>query len=338
MRVSIATFITLASLATAFVSAKPSHKAPKGKAFDHILQIWFENQDFEVIDALPHFNQLKSQGILLTNYNAITHPSEPNYIAAAGGSNFGIDDDDYYNIPSEQSSIFDLLENKKLTWKLYEEDIPSTGFTGDNAGHYVRKHNPAVSFDSIGLNKKRLRNIVNSKQFAKDIESGDLPNWMFYTPNMLNDGHDTNATYASDWFDKFYKSTLNNKKLLSKTLVLVTFDENATYSRRNRVWSILLGDIPHHLKGTRDDTYYTHYSSLNTVENNWDLGNMGRGDSIRPQNNVYAHLAKRLRYKNVDLPESEIPMNNDMISVGLVHGHSLNDTIGAKIDASVRHL
>jgi hypothetical protein len=43
---------------------------------------------------------------------AITHPSEPNYVAATGGSNFGIDNDDFYNIPANVSSIFDLLEAK----------------------------------------------------------------------------------------------------------------------------------------------------------------------------------------------------------------------------------
>lgn len=101
-----------------------------------------------------------SQGIFLDNVNAITHPSEPNYVAAAGGDTFGITNDDYYNIPANISSIFDLLENKGLTWKAYQQDIPSVGYTGYEAGTYVRKHNPAVIFDSVGLNKTRAQNIV----------------------------------------------------------------------------------------------------------------------------------------------------------------------------------
>lgn len=99
----------------------------------------------------------------MDNFNAVTHPSEPNYVAAGGGSNFGIDNDDYYNIPAHVPSIFDLLENKGLTWKVYQEDIPSVGYTGDKAGNYVRKHNPAVSFDAVGLNATRLKNIVGGK-------------------------------------------------------------------------------------------------------------------------------------------------------------------------------
>jgi acid phosphatase len=113
---------------------------------------------------LSSFANIAKQGILLTNFNAITHPSEPNYVAAAGGSNFGINNDDYYNIPSNISSIFDLLENKGLTWKLYQEDIPSVGFTGYKSGNYVRKHNPAVIFDSVGLSSTRVKNIVGGKE------------------------------------------------------------------------------------------------------------------------------------------------------------------------------
>lgn len=104
-----------------------------------------------------------SQGILLTNFNAITHPSEPNYVAAVGGSNYGINNDDYYNIPANVPTVVDLLEKKGLTWKVYQQDIPSVGFTGYKAGNYVRKHNPVVIYDSVGLNATRLKNIVGGK-------------------------------------------------------------------------------------------------------------------------------------------------------------------------------
>lgn len=46
-----------------------------------------------------------------------------------------------------------------------------------------------------------------------------------YTPDMNSDGHDTNASYAGNWLANFHKTTLNNKKLLDKTVILITFDE-----------------------------------------------------------------------------------------------------------------
>jgi acid phosphatase len=41
--------------------------------------------------ADPYFGSLakKHKGNLLSDYYAITHPSEPNYIAMIGGSTFG---------------------------------------------------------------------------------------------------------------------------------------------------------------------------------------------------------------------------------------------------------
>jgi len=159
---SLVTVVAAVGMANCLAINSNNHKraAPQGKAFDHILQVWFENQDYSTIAKTSGFTNLLKEGILLNNFNAITHPSEPNYVAAAGGDNFGINNDDYYNIPANISSIFDLLENKGLTWKVYQEDIPSVGYTGYKAGNYVRKHNPAVIFDSVGLNATRSKNIV----------------------------------------------------------------------------------------------------------------------------------------------------------------------------------
>lgn len=345
MHISFASILTVAALVGAASASsdkghqshdekhhhgsKPHHSAPKGKAFDHILQIWFENQDFDVVSKVAGFTNLLKKGILLDNFNAITHPSEPNYVAAGGGSTFGINNDDYYNIPASIKTIYDLLENKGLTWKVYQEDIPSVGYTGYKSGTYVRKHNPAVIFDSVGLNATRLQNIVGDDQFQKDVASGNLPNWMFYTPNMLNDAHDTNASYAGAWLDGFYKKTLSNPKLFKKTLILITFDENASYPTRNRVWSLLLGDIPKKLEGTTDNTFYTHYSTLNTVEQNWGLGNLGQQDANKTVSNVFKHLAKKLHYHNIAIAEKDIPWNNNTIT-GLLTGKSYNETHSAK--------
>ena len=45
------------------------------------------------------FRNLAKQGILLDQYFAVTHPSEPNYVATVGGDFWGMADDNLYNIP-----------------------------------------------------------------------------------------------------------------------------------------------------------------------------------------------------------------------------------------------
>jgi hypothetical protein len=66
----------------------------------------------------------------------------------------------------------------------------------------------------------------------------------------------------------------------NRTLIMLTFDESGTYTINNQVAAVLLGGaLPTALKGTTDDTYYTHYSTISTVEANWGLGSLGRQDT-----------------------------------------------------------
>jgi len=109
-------------------------------------------QDYDKAAGNSDLAFLASQGILLTNYYAVTHPSEPNYVSVVGGDYFGIGDDNLHAIPDQVASVVDLLEAEGISWAEYEEDMPYTGFPGfnytdpvNNYVEYVRKHNPLVS-------------------------------------------------------------------------------------------------------------------------------------------------------------------------------------------------
>ncbi|KAI5474341.1 hypothetical protein MNV49_003507, partial [Pseudohyphozyma bogoriensis] len=123
-----------------------------GAAFDRIIHIWLENTDFDTAASAPTFQKLAKDGIIASAYHGVTHPSEPNYIAAVSGDFFGNHDDAYYHIPSNVSTVVDLLEEKNISWASYQENQPWDGYTGFNYteqnylnasaggyGYYVRK-------------------------------------------------------------------------------------------------------------------------------------------------------------------------------------------------------
>ncbi|KAI4717707.1 phosphoesterase-domain-containing protein [Aureobasidium sp. EXF-10727] len=257
----------------------------KGKVFDRFVTIWLENTDYDKAASDPNLAWLAKKGITLSNYNGVTHPSEPNYVAAIGGDNFGMDNDDFNAIPGNVSSVIDLLEDKGVSWSQYQEDMPYSGFEGKawvnqqtKANDYVRKHNPAVIYDA-NTSPERLAKNKNLTEFYADLEAKKLPQWIFVTPNMTNDGHDTSVTTAGAWTRSFLEPLLNDKHFMKNTLVLVTFDESHTYTIQNRVFSILLGDaVPKKLIGTTDSQFYNHYSEISTVEANWNLHTLGRWD------------------------------------------------------------
>ncbi|MCJ1309814.1 hypothetical protein MMC25_003475 [Agyrium rufum] len=270
--------------ATALTSSPTSHV--RGKAFDRFVVIWLENTDYTMAVGDPNLASLAKQGILLENYFGVTHPSEPNYAAAIGGDTFGMDNDNFNQVPSNISTVIDLLEDKGISWGHYQEDMPYSGFEGyswvnqqTKKNDYVRKHNPAVIYNANADSPHRLSQIKNTTMFFEDLNSNKLPQWMFITPNMTSDGHDTSVTTAGLWTKNFLTPLLTNKNFMSRTLVLVTFDETETYTEQNRVMGILLGDaVPQHLVGTSDSSYYNHYSEIVTVEANWGLHTLGRFD------------------------------------------------------------
>ncbi|KAK5465298.1 hypothetical protein LTS15_001861 [Exophiala xenobiotica] len=302
-----------AAIASAEATVKPlSPKSNvKGLAFDRFYQVWLENTDYSASAGDPNMEWLASQGITLTNYFAVTHPSEPNYCAAAGGDTFGMDNDDFLRVPENIATVVDLLDTKHISWAEYQEDIPFAGFQGFNysnqktfANDYVRKHNPLILYDSITNNDTRLRQIKSFVDFQNDIKNKTLPQWSFITPNMTQDAHDTNITFAANWLRNYFEPLLANEYFMNNSLILLTFDENETYGIANKVFSILIGGaIPAHLKGTTDSTFYNHYSTIASVSQNWGLPSLGRWDCHA---NVFELVANKTGYKNAKLNNNDL--------------------------------
>jgi acid phosphatase len=106
-----------------------------------------------------------------------------------------MDNDDFIRIPSNVSTVADLLDTKGISWGEYQEGLPYTGFQGfdypnqqNGRNNYVRKHNPLMLYDSVASNATRLSLIKNFSSFDSDLAAKTLPQWSFITPNMTNDG------------------------------------------------------------------------------------------------------------------------------------------------------
>jgi hypothetical protein len=291
-----------------------------GAVFDRFIQIWLENTNFAQASSDPVFQSLAAQGVTLNGYYGVTHPSEPNYLAAVGGDFFGLAADTLEYIPTNISTVVDLLEQKNISWSTYQENMPTDGYepynftNPDNYTYYVRKHNPLVIYESVANITTRSARIRNFNDFAVDVGNNSLSQWIFITPNLRNDAHDTSVGYAASWLTYWLMPLLTNPNFnTNKTLILLTFDENETYTVGNNVYSLLLGGvIPQAMKNTTDTTFYTHYSTISTVENNWDLGNLGRQDTNKTVANVFNLVASATSYRNNNLTASstDLPQLN----------------------------
>ncbi|CAG8446019.1 21140_t:CDS:2 [Dentiscutata erythropus] len=164
----------------------------KGKWFNRIVLIIFENTNASVAFADPYFQGItkRQDGVYLSQFYAVAHPSEPNYVAQIAGSTYGIFDDNNYDINA--TTLVDLLEKKNITWKGYMENYPEKCFLNATVGAsrlYARKHNPFFTFTTITKDSKRCAKVVNGSRLDDDI-ANNQDNWALGSLNR----NDSKAT------------------------------------------------------------------------------------------------------------------------------------------------
>lgn len=243
------------------------------KSIKHVVVIVLENTSPTLAGSQPYLKELKRKGASLEQFYAITHPSQPNYIAMIAGDTLGVTSDKDYTLNKEH--LGDVLEGAGETWKVYAEGYPGNCYLEHKLGYYVRKHVPFLSFLNVISQAERCRKIVPASEFKNDIDNNRLPTYSMYVPDMLNDGHDTGVAYADKWLKRTFKPYFDNPTIMRDTLFIVTFDEDDRF-HFNRIYTVLLGDSvkPGFASGRR----YNHYSMLRTIEDIFELDDLGRND------------------------------------------------------------
>ena len=92
-------------------------------------------------------------------------------------------------------NIVDQLEAHGLSWKAYMQAIPYAGYTGAEypiingtpAPLYTQKHNPFDYFTDIRNNAARMQKVVPLGQFDKDLNAGNVPNFVWISPDACHD-------------------------------------------------------------------------------------------------------------------------------------------------------
>jgi len=273
--------------------------------FDRVVIIVLENGDYEVAVKDANLSALAAHGASFSNFHALFHPSYPNYLAMVAGTDFGIHNrtrflaDRQVNFPSDAAhkTIADRLIASGLDFKNYVEELPegdcpykidSQHISKSKKGDYVRRHVPFLSFREVQEKWcDRVIRVDSSKgnsllgddsSFIRDAKAG-LVAYSFYSPNMNDDGHNTNVGVAGAWVSKFLDKTFT-EKLRKGTLVIVTFDES-DHNSDNRIFTLFLGDMVKEASQQDPkvlDRHYTHYSVLRTIEDNFGLEPLAAGD------------------------------------------------------------
>jgi hypothetical protein len=207
-------------------------------ALDHVFVLVLENHNAftsfgspGILDnpAAPHIAALAKQYNFASNYNAVWHPSLPNYLAMItgdwigtdvvatphsypAGSVVGISDDDSpsnatdYPVPPANASIHrwkvqlpslaGQLVSHGRDWRAYLQNLPDAGTTlanwpGDSntAKLYAVKHNPFPYVEEVQNDPAQIARQVPMEQLFGDIGSGHAPAFSYIVPDQCRDMH-----------------------------------------------------------------------------------------------------------------------------------------------------
>ncbi|OLE25269.1 MAG: acid phosphatase [Actinobacteria bacterium 13_1_20CM_3_71_11] len=239
-------------------------------AYAHIVIVIEENHSYSEIigsSSAPYINSLASGGAKMTQSFAVTHPSEPNYLALYSGSTQGITDDSCPHTFSAENLGHQLIAAGK-TFKGYSESMPSDGYTGCTNGNYARKHNPWVNFSNVS-SASNLRFTDFPTTFS------NLPTLSFVVPNLCSDMHNCGISTGDTWLKNNLSAYATWAKA-NNSLLVVTFDEDDS-SQSNQIPTIFYG--AHVATGSYSE-HITHYTVLRTLENLNGLGCVANSCSV----------------------------------------------------------
>ncbi len=301
-----AVILALMALVAPTISAHTDSANGSGsslKNYQHVFIIMMENTGYKSLignSNAPWINFAAANYGLATSYFGVTHPSQPNYIAATSGSTNGVtsDNDTTIDVPN----IVDQLETHGKTWKAYMQSIFADGNTNklaDSAGNqlYERKHDPFVSYTDVQTNPAHMANIVDFSQFSTDLANNRVPDYSWISPDQCHDMHGRGGGGSSDSCDfsneqlliatgdAFLKNTvgaiMNSNAWTGNSVIFITWDEsdfpfNDTSGCCDAVpggGHVVTLVISHSDNSARtSNVAYNHYSMLDTIEDGWKLG------------------------------------------------------------------
>lgn len=280
-------------------------------AFNHVFVIMMENTGFDALIGNPNApftNYLAATAGLAKNYFGVTHPSQPNYIAATSGSTNGVPDDN--DITINVPNIVDQLESHGKTWKGYMQSLSLCN--GNLLAHacgnqlYERKHNPFVSYQDVQSSASRLANIVDFSEFATDLANNTVPDYSWISPDQCNDMHGRGGGGATDPCDfsqvqsliatgdlfiaKTVSAIVNSQSWQGNSVIFITWDESdftgsgpfgfgdtsgccdANPGGGHVVALVVSREVPFARSSKKS---FNHFSVLATIEDAWNLGCLG---------------------------------------------------------------
>jgi phosphatidylinositol-3-phosphatase len=157
----------------------------------HIYVVALENKSYERLvgsSNMPYLNGLIKKGTLATQFYANRHNSITDYFLLTSGvvpttNNTTTSTYDVNNLVRRMMTL-------GLTYKVYAQSLPYTGYAGVSSGAYLKRHTALPYYTDMGNSTNEMKKLVSTDHLTSDTQNQSLPNFGFITPDRYHDLHD----------------------------------------------------------------------------------------------------------------------------------------------------
>src|SRR4051812_24416942 len=230
--------------------------ATRGPRVSKLLVVVEENHSLaQMRSGMPYAFSLAKRYGYATDYAAMRHPSLPNYLAVAGGSTFGVDDDAGPSVHRLAArSVFGQALAHSRSAAIYAQSMPRRCATA-NSGAYAVRHNPWTYFTRERAACRR--HDLPMSAFAGAVRRGELPQVGMVVPDVRHDAHDGTLATADAWFRAVMRRVFAGRDWRSGHLAVVLTADEDDRSQGNRVLTVVIHPSQRHHVVRR---HLTHYS------------------------------------------------------------------------------
>ena len=250
-----------------------------------VMVIYEENHSRSAIigsPSAPNINAYANECAQASNYQAVSHPSLPNYMSSTSGVSYASspwtsDCSPGGSCLTGNDNIFNQVGG---SWRGYAESM--SGNCSNSGPAYASRHNPAEYYTDLSncATNDVPMGTTTSGALHSDVISGTLPTFSTVTPNLNDDMHDGTIQQGDTWLAGWIPQITSSPDYTSGHLaVLIVWDEG---SSDNNVAMIAMSKYV--TPGTVSTTAFTHYSLLKAAEDIAgvpELGNAAAANSLR---------------------------------------------------------
>lgn len=254
--------------------------------FKRGVWLWLENATYSDMIQQPYIKTLlkKAHVSRANQYSPVSTVLQANGFALIAGDTFGVSDNELTKIFSP--SLVDLMEAKKVSWKVYAEDYPEFNlssestrrgqtlgncFLGAASGTYRRARVPFMSLARVQANPMWCNKITSTARYFDDLQSGQVPQLSVVIPAARG-----TPALESKTVEKYLNLWVSDAEMMKDTVLLITTTQVQDLAK-DRGFFLIMG--PSIRSSYLETQPIHHYHVLRTLLEGFGLGSLNAEDS-----------------------------------------------------------